>query len=716
MNNKILIYILTLIIVLSSLVSAGTLDHYQYQRYANNEGFIDEGSETGSYASDDITLLCSMADGMDYQSLTGNFDADSDTEFIIISSSSIKVYDNDCSISEELSAGLTLLSQPSMYNDTAIAFVGQNASGNNFMYLYGLNPIAYIMSDEIDSSYTAFTGVTCIEGNFCYALGSNTTESTAFKWNSTYTLQNIESSVKTIQSNYGSPAVNYFVSSTRYSVATSCDANANGQWGFCVFNADDLSLDTYFSTDGIFDDITYSSGLILNQKWINQPMLSSVTGGNNKLVTSYTTCKEEAGDDYISHIYMFNNDGSSYLSRDNTMADNTGGTCAGSASNQYASWGTSPVVKHNVLGTAVYCARWGYSTTGGLSCVDKDNNLVLSRISASWSDMRLNPVSTHIPLFSVNLLNDTTYRDLVTQFNIIDNSISETAFNFSNTVMNSNDRGNLSMSFDDFDADGSLDLLFTSSAGTVLGGSASFVDLIPTLTDTFGRSYTNPVCNNTALRFSAKEYAEENTQTSGTNYYNDINTQTERLVADCYGNGTLTYGNYSLANPYVDCPYTSIGTYYATIYLQDTGNSADLTQFDDVNILVIDGTAGITCNADSLAIGEDSIEGDAVSEDISNPSTAGLGNFLDFFTGGDANSQIFIGFALLTIIVLATGGYLASVTHSGVAVGIAMGIVGVAGFVCLTAIGLFPVWILVLIMLMMILGVLLKVGFMVGGG
>lgn len=177
----------------------------------------------------------------------------------------------------------------------------------------------------------------------------------------------------------------------------------------------------------------------------------------------------------------------------------------------------------------------------------------------------------------------------------------------------------------------------------------------------------------------------------------------------------MTNGTYALSQPSVSCTYNAIGDYYVTLYLQDASHPTDYTQLDEFVVQVVTGTPGATCNVNSLAIGDESVLDTNVTSDISNPSTEGLGNFLDFFTGGDENSQIFIGFILLILIILAVGGFIASVTHSGVAVAVSVVIAGIVGFICLTAIGLFPVWILILILLFMALTSVLAVAFKMGG-
>jgi len=264
----------------------------------------------------------------------------------------------------------------------------------------------------------------------------------------------------------------------------------------------------------------------------------------------------------------------------------------------------------------------------------------------------------------------------------------------------------------DINGDDNLDIC-GQIASEVFCAISTFSNDIPTLTNNFGRTFDNPVCNGTTLRFSAKEYDESITQLTGTNYYNDVDTDTERLVIDCYGNGTLTTGDYSLANPFADCVYNTPDIYYAIIYIEDSFNTGDRTQLEEETVYVITGT---DCNDEIVDIGEESIEGTPITTTTTNPTATGTANFIDTLTGGDNNSKIFIGFMIWLIIVISLMVGVATITASGVAVA-AIGVIGGLGaFIVLTALGILPIWLLILFFLGLILLVILKVGFMGNGG
>jgi len=235
---------------------------------------------------------------------------------------------------------------------------------------------------------------------------------------------------------------------------------------------------------------------------------------------------------------------------------------------------------------------------------------------------------------------------------------------------------------------------------------------IPTLVDTFGVNPSSPVCNGSSVRFSAEEYDETGAQPSGTNYYNDKDTDQEQLIAVCYGNGTEYSGSLSNADPYVDCQYNTPGYYIVDIYLVDSYNSADRTQVDTVNINVITGT---DCNSESQDIGEEAIDGGTTTT-TTTPTSTGISTFLDSITGGDNNSKIFIGFMIWLIITISVMVGVASITASATAVAGVGLIAGLGAFIILTALGILPVWILILFFIGLILLVILKIGFGAAGG
>ena len=122
-----------LFLVLIPSVSATALSNNwgSFQDTPENEGFL--ADEDGLFIEGNTTLTCSMGTGMNYQTLTSDFDGDGVNEFVIWDANSIKVYEDDCLIDYELSipAG-TLLSQPDLFNSTHAAFI----LADDIVYLY----------------------------------------------------------------------------------------------------------------------------------------------------------------------------------------------------------------------------------------------------------------------------------------------------------------------------------------------------------------------------------------------------------------------------------------------------------------------------------------------------------------------------------------------------------------------------------------------------
>ena len=188
-------------------------------------------------------------------------------------------------------------------------------------------------------------------------------------------------------------------------------------------------------------------------------------------------------------------------------------------------------------------------------------------------------------------------------------------------------------------------------------------------------------------------------------YYNDNDLDTEKLVADCYGNGTLTNGTLSLAAPYVDCTYNTPNTYYAKVYLLDNHNLGDYTQDQSFTIQVIAGVPGSTCGTEIDVLSDDDGIADVTDLSGATPSEIDTGwtALFGWLTGGNTNAKLLIGFMLFLMLVVGVAVGLARLGVSGSALSVLVMLVSGLGFVLLTIIGLFPVWILVLLLLVLAL-------------
>jgi len=248
-----------------------------------------------------------------------------------------------------------------------------------------------------------------------------------------------------------------------------------------------------------------------------------------------------------------------------------------------------------------------------------------------------------------------------------------------------------------------------SSSGTGMGGGTN---LLPEVWANFGRGYDDPVCSNTTLRFSGKHDTDNSLPlVSGTNFIDDTN-DTYYLAINCYGNSTIFYGTgNSSTDPYEDCVYTNPGTYYPTVHVCDYAHSlaqclVGIDNYETESVYVIPGVAGSTCNIKSLGVGTLVSE---VTPDTPSfggtPSevTEGWTALFGWLTGGNTNAKLLIGFMLFLMLVVGVAVGLASLGVSGSALSVLVMLVSGLGFVLLTIIGLFPVWILVLLLLVLAL-------------
>jgi hypothetical protein len=220
-------------------------------------------------------------------------------------------------------------------------------------------------------------------------------------------------------------------------------------------------------------------------------------------------------------------------------------------------------------------------------------------------------------------------------------------------------------------------------------------------------SYTTIACTNTSVKFSAKEC--DVTDNIGCNYYDNIPNTKERIVADCYGNTTLINGDYNYLNPVVYCPYDDTeANYSVTLYVQSTLNTSNYRAYNHVPIIISvkNGVNGITCGINPVTPTTPPSNGTNTTNVTTGEPNAiggGIDNFFDMLTGGANSSKSFklmIGILIILGCVIGVSFY---VTNFAVIM-----IVGVLSLVFTTAIGLIPLYILILCIILMIGGIMLN--------
>jgi hypothetical protein len=621
-------------------VLATYTDSYgEYQDDISNRGFVHD--EFGMF-NNTLLTYCTIGDGMGYQILSDDFDSDGNKEFLIFSSSTIRVYDYNCNLKFEKIIGTNLASQPSLYSSTSVAFVGLDdliqivdLSDTNLNNIYNFTG---------NTSCAEYSGIKCHDGN-CYVMcdinvGTKKTHLWKFNNNSnSYNSLNIKK-----MSPLGAPALSPLTTLNTDNLVFACDIDDDGVFGVCVVNTNTLSLDTTFDGDGYIDDLTI---IYINGEYgaVTQPLIYNLDGGYNELIVGYGTCTHTIGDNFFSNLDVYTATGSGKSGFPVTTTIRTGvgsGTCATGYSGAIPS--TPIILKQgslNYICMMISGDNSGLSLFRGLKCYDVngvtiyDNGTLFSGSGGVFSSSSSNNI------LSAPMINGdpTSYDDIVWYQGIIKEDYSY-AVRSSSSISDK-------ISLVDLNNDLSLDMIFTRNGTTTIYG-ASFEDELPVLNGrNFGLSpYSMPICTGTTISFSAEDclaYAN-----STCHYTNDNLQQSERLSSTCGTNITMYNGSFSLNNPVIDCYYGQTGSRSATVYLQDSGNIDDYSNSYSYVVTVINGTPGETCNlpaSQEQIIGES--EAPTEGEGEGTLSASDITFITDTLTGGGSTF-------VKTIIVLAS--------------------------------------------------------------
>ena len=684
------------IFLLFSIAASASSDWTQLQKYSYQAGFQDPTYY--NFFLSNFSVTSATLTGTDYQPLAGDVDNDGSMEMVYTSGNYLEIYKVNSAgvllLDNEIDLGAAQYGQHWMGDTDSDGFMEIAVPTNKTIFSIQYNGSSFNESTLKNASVDAVeSGISCdnFAGTYgCYIAGANGTVIEFSPNTGVASWYNITGPVSVFRSWYG-----------KYQSPVISDYDNDGVKEL-VFSALNYTAPTSqpesilsVSQSGMTRDLYVPGDALIGA------VLSDIAG-----------------------ILVYNVDGSAnseicVTSLTHTTAKAVSIRCIKSNGQLYGNW-SAPVavsaywsnpVMADIDNDADYdiCAFGRGQTTGiNLVCLDPLTFTVSKQFASNLAPASHWSILSRIT--SADISGDGN-DDILAGNNIfISNSTNFTLYNFTRSL----DTDVIPI---DISGDGLLDVCGMSSASSFCS-YISYSNAKPTLTKSFGRSYDNPVCNNTQLQFSAAEYDESGAVPAGKNYYNDVDTDTERIGVDCFGNGSITNGSYSLANPTAICHYVCLSsqcTYYAKIYLQDSANPNDYTQAESVSILVIPGVPGSTCNEDSVPLGEESLNATSPAVNV-NPTTQGVETFLDYLTGGDDDSKLFIGFMLWIIIVVAVGMGIASITHSGAAVAIMCGMTGVITFIVLTALGLLPVWLLILVFLFIAVTAVIVLGLMKAGG
>jgi len=648
----------------------------------------------------------SVAFGTDYQPLIADFDADGTNEIAIHHGNLIKFYTlsltNTLTLENEFNLGASVGSQPTSINVDSDSRIELIFALSTSMYTadYDGTNLNLTLNGTI-GSVIAETGISCVNDTVvkCY-MGTTAgmiveyNASTAAHQNSTV----LQATASFSNLDYGlqiSPVIEDINNDGELEIILPYDDSGDVQdEGLIVVNQEDLTLDTSFSTDGKIPNL----GAGTNDAKISGVLTHDFDGGMTETCLTLSEISLGASSTEHARIICYNGLGTEIVNvqvRSDSTVDDT------SISN--------PVIT-NVLGSGDnhVCALAAQSNNLRIACYDETGTVVADSRTVDNTGSKYVTASVTTERYTMTSANIGTdeSNDL-----IIGNAVFGGAADLSLRIFNlttptaTNVQSNSVTA--DLNGDNQLEIigLYTSY---LYVATSDFTNQPPTLTATFGRTWLNPVCNGSTIKFSAVEYDEADTRPTGTNYYNDIDLDQERLRANCNGTANIVNGSYSQANPTVSCTYTVPGTYEVDIYIEDASNPGDLTQLDTEIVQVTLGTEGVTCDTTQGSVGGTTLDSDTTVVTATGVST-GLTDSLDFITGGDSDSKLLIGFILLMVILVGVG-----VLAKNMIMGFVAGIVGI---IIVTALGLFPAWILVVfIILVVFLGIAMLATGMSGGG
>jgi len=670
------------LVILSSIAVSATTDWPQYQRWnfkggAQDTTYYSEWNGTSTYSE--------LAFGNNYQPIASDWDNDSVMELIGSQNNVLYIYTLSSTgvltLENSFNMGATQDSQGYMFDNVSnkLLMIGFGTT----MYSLRYNGSSLDKSINATLNNASISGITCITlggGQGCYWIaGSNLTESNPLDL-STMT-QTTNFSAYTFSTD--APTMIDSDQDGDYEIITMMKVGGANQY-LGVIDRATLALDTTFSTDGLLSLSATNMGnphvisynlvqgfgteicaLYQTHPGANPVMIECVDYAGNSLLSATIQADAFAGDPVIGTIFLADVDGVDGFDVCAYGVSEAGG----SHINTISCWNGWDGSLDLVFTESFPDTYFGAGIADIMTSADMDNDGKDDFLAGNY-------------IFYSNGSTSNTNTTISAMLNIASNIIPV-----------------------DISGDDILDVCGQYTSETFCATTNVAVNVIPTLTNSLLKSYGNPVCNGSTVRFTGKEYDEVIGRTvTADDYYNDGATDQEKLVADCYGNTSLTNGSLSLAAPYVECTYNAPNTYYAKVYLLDDHNTGDYTQYQSFTIQVIAGIPGSTCGTEVDVLSDDDGIADtdlsgATPSEIDQGWTALFG----WLTAGNSSAKLLIGFMLFLMLVVGVAVGLARLGVSGSALSVLVMLVSGLGFILLTIIGLFPVWILVLLLLVLAL-------------
>lgn len=701
MRFKHILIALLISILMTLSVSAAVGEWPTYQFYKDLRGVV---TEIDGIWIDTVGAQVSLAAGHNFQPLAKDLDGDGSIDLIGQDGAFVRLYHYDgsaFSLIDEVSVGYTVTSIPTIIDD-------YDGNGYDEIFLMGNTDVTvlewngsilYIKnSQNITIVNSQKTAPVCIKGETntsCYwgqdHLG--TAYVGAYYLNNTNVPNNYTGwataadSFLTTHGREITPAVIDLDLTDDDEIIFPCDVTA-GNEGLCVFDIASKSLDTSFSTDGMYLDNSAAPR-------IGGFMATNIDGAGRPeiLMTYYITGGTMFNQDSLLEVIEY--DGS--LDWGIKVYDESG-----SATDTHIS---APIVGNFVDDgddrdiCVISTLQGGGNGVTRIRCYEPDSSEIFDYNSNQVIDLQNQLWQNGRPIVGANMDEDNLFEIVVGGgiLSLEDDSISENI-----TFQDQLTQGYLYYPMlVDLDSDGNLDVCGQKS-GDIFCAFSTETNDPPDIDDElnyagYGNSngYEAFICVNKSITLTAGDCAYG----SNCNYDNDFLSDSERMVTNCgmdavgnkYDSPTeyLEYGEFDDTSPEFVCYFNKTGQYKIRVYLQDSVNQGDMTQFNSQYILanVIDGELGVDCsNGIPVLVGQTGSrpagEGDTLSD---------VEYFTRTLTGGSTALNFIVGIILIMAITAIVG-----VKVNGNMFGTGVGAVGAT--ILVTVLGLISLYIMIIML------------------
>jgi len=674
-----------------------SLNHVNGSHIANNE-----------YAQnywDDIAAATSVtfsAGASSSQVLTADVTGDDVSDMMLFTNNYLELLGFTAGGEAYEIAGYNMMSplqaHPAIYEyaDGRIAYVA--IVNNTFKSVYYDSTFHLTYPADYLRACTVWEGLRCND-NYCYALCENLSLGNmgVFKFDMTTNTTTVSNITNISLRNPPAGEINPPFAMTDLEndgdddIVFACDANNNGLWGVCVIDTASLTLNSYFSSDGIVDDWTNNFGSPTDQMKISSPLVYNLDRiGDKEIIVStlmqgtHVSGACTLGSSNDVRIQAFRATGASYwLSSFRNVLRGFLGCVQTTSGDQH---GKTPFIAH-YDGDDYICLVQGHDADGYRSegCINPTTGAYVTSY-----DTLVGLPNTYSQAGFAFLKNGSYTDDYVFMTKTL------YYFNASTKLQKIDDAPNFNhvtlVSADDVTGDNNIDLIATKSTETVIDTIylSSFGNEMPELNDSLQYGgytgwYNGAVCKGTTITFRARECPYDLT---GCNYNNDNDPDLEVLYTDC-GTSTATTGSSSLNNPTVSCTYNNTGTYTVYVSIYDLANSGNLSEYNTngITVNVIDGIPGTTCNIASTYV---STPGSlpALPSAAQTTIDSDIDNTLGLLFGTSTKLKLLCAIGIIIAIMISVASYIKNA--------VVIAISGILTMIGLTFLGLIPLYIMIL--------------------